>query len=68
MDIDDAYVRQGSDVAGTDCAMSRISDLTACISVLEAIQHYITGSDDINNNDKVVMSEFFKEFKIIDHK
>ena len=67
MDIDDAYVRQESVVAGTDCAMSRIFDSTAYISVLEAIHHYETGSDDINNNDKLDMSETHKEIKSIDH-
>ena len=47
--------------------MSHISDSTTVYSVLEDIQHYITGSDDMNNNDKLDMSETHKEFKIIDH-
>ena len=38
-------------------------------SVLEDIQHNITGSDDINmnNNDHLDMSEAPKESKITDH-
>ena len=48
--------------------MSRISDSTACISVLEDIQHSISGYDDMKYNDKLDMSETHKEYKIIDHK
>ena len=53
LDIDDAYVRQESFVAGTDCAMSRFSDSNEYISVVDSIQHDQTGSYDADIIDKV---------------
>ena len=67
LDIDDAYVRQESFVAGTDCAMSRFSDSNEYISVVDSIQHDQTGSYDADIIDKVDTVEPFKESKTIDY-
>ena len=60
LDIDDAYVRQESFVAGTNCAMSRFSDSNEYISVVDSIQHDQTGSYDADIIDKVDTVEPFK--------
>ena len=62
LDIDDAYVRPGSVVADSDCAMSAFSDSNEYISMLESIQHAQTGSYDDANIEDVDTVEPFKKF------
>ena len=67
LDIEDAYVRPESVVAVIDCAMSRGSDSSKCISMLKHIQHPGTGSRDDANIYDLDTFEPFKSTKTIDN-
>ena len=67
LDIEDAYVRPESVVAVIDCAMSRGSDSSKCISMLKHIQDPGTGSSDDANIYDLDTFEPFKSTKTIDN-